>query len=424
MSYRALAIPILLSASLAHADDDQLFARSSHLERAALVEAVLARNPDVGAAEAAVAAARARARGAGSFEDPRLSIGVAPLSVAGDAPFGGRIELRQMLPLGGKRGAARAVAAAEADVATAEVGSVRLELAQMASELYDEYYVVGRAQTINEHHRGLVVEMEASANAQYIVGRASQADPLMARMKAAELARDQIELASQRDQIVAQLNGLLHRVPDAPLPPPPDELVTAPSPAGTTAELALRALDRHPDRVAARARIRSARAETAMARRERVPDLELMASYDSMAEMPEHRWMVGAMINLPLARGRRNAAVDAARAETRRMEREDERLVDTMRVEIERVRRQVVAAEALVALDDRTVIPAARARLDAANAGFIANQNQFIAVIDAEEGLRQAELEREMARAELSQRRAALARAVGLVPGLPEGDVP
>src|SRR5829696_5131031 len=108
----ALLLPfsILISASPAFAQ----------LDRAAFVEEVLARNPDVAAAEAAVAAARARARGAGAFADPTLSYEIAPRSVAADVPFGQRITLRQKLMFPGKRAQARAVAVAEADVAGAE----------------------------------------------------------------------------------------------------------------------------------------------------------------------------------------------------------------------------------------------------------------------------------------------------------------
>ena len=426
MRTRALVIPFLVSIAVAPAwaDERDPFVGADRLERAALVEAVLARNPDLAAAEAAVEATRARTRAAGAWEDPTIAYAIAPRSITGDHPFGQRVELRQRVRFPGKRGAERAIAAAEADVATAARGGVRLELAQMASELYDAYYVVGRAQAINAHHRALVAEMETSANAQYVVGRAAAQDPLQARSKAAALAREEVELAAEREQLVAELNGLLHRAPDAPLPPPPDALVAAPAPAGTTAELVARALARHPERAAVRARIRGARAELAMARREQLPDLELMASYDSMAPMPEHRWMVGVMIDLPIVRGRRRAAIDAARAETRRMEREDDRLAATLRVEIARAQSQVAAAERLLAIDEQDVIPAAQARLDAARAGFIAAQNDFLAVIDADEALRDAELQRERTRAELSRRRAALARAVGLVPGLAQGDAP
>jgi cobalt-zinc-cadmium efflux system outer membrane protein len=422
---RLLAFAFLISTyvSSAYADDDNLFPGATHLERAALVEAVLARNPDVAAAESAIAAARARARGAGALADPTLSYAVAPLSVTGHA-FGHRVEVRQRLPFPGKRAPARAMAAADVDMAIAEVADVRLELAQMASDMYDEYYVVGRTRAINAHHRALAVELEESATAQYIAGRASQQDPLMARSRAAELAREQLELAAQHDEIIAQLNGLLHRAPDAPLPPPPPELVAAPAPDGTSAELQARALERRPQRAGVRARIRAAEAEAAMARSERLPDLELMAAYDSMTDMPEHRWMVGVMVDLPLQRGKRRAALDAARAERRRMTREDEKLVDGIRVEVERAHRRVTAARETVALDESTVLPAAQARLDAARAGFIANQNDFVAVIDADEMLRDAELEREMARAELSKRNAALARSIGDIPGLKTGGAP
>jgi outer membrane protein TolC len=142
-----------------------------------------------------------------------------------------------------------------------------------------------------------------------------------------------------------------------------------------------------------------------------------------MWAMPEHQWMLGLVIDVPIFRGKRHAAVEQAEARAAQAGFEDERLADDIRVEVDRAYRRVVEAEALVDVNEKQLVPAARAQVDAARAGFTSGQTSFVAVVEAHNNLREAELELEMARAELSRRRAALARAVGLVPGVPEGGV-
>ena len=405
-------------------DDANLFAESKELDRGALIASVLARNPDVDAAREGLRAALAEVDAATGLDDPMVSYELAPLSVVGDAPFGHRVEIRQPLPFPGKRRLAGEAALAMAEAEAAEIEAVQLELAQMTSELFDEYYVVARALAINEHHRALMTEMKESAEIQYVAGRASQQDPIQAEVELAELEIERLGLETQRAEIVAQLNGLLHRSPEAALPPPPDELDLAVAPEGTSEELQALALERRPQRDAAQARIRAAQAEIAVAKRDYYPDFELMAGYDSMWDMPEHQWMVGVMVEVPLQRGKRRAAVEKAEAETAKMRFEDESLADEIQVEVARAYRRVVEAKERVVLHEKTLLPAVRDQLDAARAGFTSAQNDFMAVVAAEEALREAELELEMARAEVSRRQAALARAVGVMPGLSEGGAP
>ncbi|MBE7451189.1 MAG: TolC family protein [Kofleriaceae bacterium] len=407
------------------ADGAEAFAGAPHLDRQALVETVLARSPELAAARAAVAAAEATARAAPALADPMLGYALAPLSVVGDAHLAQRVELRQRVPFPGKRGLAGAAATAMAEAHLAEVEVARLELAELASSLHDDYYLVGRALEINAHHRALVRELEESAAIQYAIGRGSAQDPLQARGEHVMLDRERVALEAERDVLTAAINGLLRRDPAAPLPPPPPALEPAPAPSASRDELLAMALARRPQRQVVQATARAAVAEVRMAEREAYPDLELMASWDSMWSEPAHQWMVGVMIDLPLGRGRRQAARDAAAATVTRRRHEDARLVDAIRVEVERAHRRVVEVDRLLALDEGERVPLARDRLDAARAGFVAGRDDFAVVVAAEQALREAELELERTRAERSRRRAALARAVGLTPGLPitEGEV-
>src|SRR5207237_7271760 len=99
--------------------------------------------------------------------------------------------------------------------------------------------------------------------------------------------------------IVARLNGLLHRDPAATLPPPPAELAVPAGPA-TVDVLARDAVEARPQRSAAEARLRAGETRVRIAERAYYPDFELMGSYDSMWDIPEHRWMVGIGIDVPI----------------------------------------------------------------------------------------------------------------------------
>ena len=75
---RPLAVPEL---------EAEAFAGKAVLIRRDLVAAVLARNPDIEAARAGWRRALARYPQERTIEDPVVTYRVAPLSVAGDAPF-------------------------------------------------------------------------------------------------------------------------------------------------------------------------------------------------------------------------------------------------------------------------------------------------------------------------------------------------
>lgn len=404
-------------------DGRALFAGATSLDRAALVEAVLARNPDVESARQGWRAALAEFPQATALDDPMVSYGIAPLSLSGDMRVGQRVELSQKLPWPGKRRLAGEVALAEAEAAKGELEEVRLELALMASNLYDDLYVAARAIEINQQHQELVGQFKKAAEAQYVAGRASQQDPLQAEVELAHLEHDRILLQAEQAAIAAQLNGLLQRDPSAPLPAPPAVEAAPAVPVETSRVLADEAVGSRPELRVRTARVRGARAEIDAARRESYPDVELMGSYDSMWDMPEHRWMVGLAVEIPLQRGRRRAAVEKAEALSARAGSEVAKARNQIRVEVERAALRAREAAHVVQVVEERLVPAARDQVSAARAGFVAGKNEFSALIAAENNLRRVELELHHARADLSRRIAALDRAVGRVPGLGNGGV-
>ncbi|MCX5747423.1 MAG: TolC family protein, partial [Proteobacteria bacterium] len=250
------------------------------LDRAALVSAVLARNPDVDVAREAWRAMVAAYPSAATMPDPMLTYALAPLSIGSSMPFGQRVELSQRLPFPGKRALAGAAVLADAEATRADYEAVRLELAEATVQVFDDYYVAVRALDINTHHREIVERIRATALAQYGAGRGAQQDPLEADGELISLDRERLMIEASRHVAIARINQLLHRAPDAPLPPPPARLtITAP----------VIELPTHPAQVAATARIRARSAELAASDRAFFPDLELMASYDSMWSDWQHQ---------------------------------------------------------------------------------------------------------------------------------------
>ncbi len=388
--------------------DDVVFGTAA-LDRKALVVAVLARNPELDVARETWRAATAAYPSAVALDDPMVSYALAPFSIGSAAPFGQTIELRQKLPWPGKRRLAGIAALADARAAEADLANAHLDLASATIDAFDDDYVAARALEVNQHHRALLERIESSAIAQYTVGHGSQQDTLEARAEIIALDRERLMLETQQRAAVAKLNRLLRRRADAELPPPPARLDVA-SPSDPTA-------GPHPRQRAAEARIRARQADVERARRMFYPDFELMASYDSMWDTWQHRWMVGVGIELPLQRAKRRAAAEMARAEQAKATAELISVTDMLAEDRDRTRREVEEAAKALALYEDQLLPTARARVDAAIAGFKAGQSPFSAVVMAEHALRGIELQLEQTRADLDRRTAAFDRAEGRMPG-------
>jgi outer membrane protein, heavy metal efflux system len=416
---RAEADRALVGEARSTADDDAAL-RGPVLERAAFVRAVLKRNPSIESARQGWRAAVARVRGSGVLDDPMVTLDIAPLSIASPGVrFGWDATVSQHLPWPGKLGLDEAVAAAEAGASRSDFETARRELALTASLLYDQYFATARSIEINAHHVALMQSMQAAAAAQYESGRGSAQDPLQAEFELTHMEHDTVILASQRDVTVAQMNELLHRAPELPLPPASVELSTAPMPdLGNVQRLEAEAVEHRPEIVAVHSRAHAAELRGERAGREYFPDLTVSTGYNAMWDTPEHRWSVGLSFNLPVQTGRRAGAGDEARAMRAQYEADAARMSDNARTQVVVSLKQLEESAHVLHIYEQRLVPIARDEVDAARAAFTASQAPFVAVVDAEKNLRGVELDQQMARADYDRRRAELDRALGRIPGL------
>lgn len=392
------------------------------LHRDVLVRAVLERNPSLEAARQAWRAAAARPAQVGALEDPMLSYGIAPLSIgSSDVNFGQEIRVEQPIPFPGRRSLRRSQAEAEAEAALSDYRTALLELATTAALLFEDYRLVHRAIEINQEHLRLLRDFQEVAAARYAAGLASQQDPIQAEVEGAEILQRGVELEAERQGLMARLNALLHRRPGLSLPPPAPG-TAEPRPALSSPEaLEEAAIAARPEVAERLAELRARQVGIDLARRERKPDFGLMGSYSSMWMDAEHRWMAGVSVNLPVWRKR----IEAAEAEATARVGEAESELDHLEIEIRASVRESLArldeVRRRIELFNDRLLPAVRDSIQAARVAFETGQTSFLSVIEAERGLRRAQLGYEQALADLRRREVELDRAVGR---LPEGSHP
>jgi len=241
-------------------------------------------------------------------------------------------------------------------------------------------------------------------------------DPLQAGVELAMLKHEAVVLERERTVVVAQMNALLHRPPGSALPPPPHELAL-PESLSTEVWLSVRREQRWPELRSAEARVEARRAEVALTRRERLPEVSVGVSYDRFWSDPELRTLLGLSLNLPLYLARRRDAEEEARARLAAAESERAAQRDRVDLEIETASAslRVSRHEFHIVRDD--LLPAAERTVKAARAGYEANRSDFLALVKATRDLAQARATFYNTVARLNQAHADLRRALAVDAG-------
>jgi len=420
---KGFAAAVLLLSGLtgwAQEPADEPFVGAAVLEREALIGEGLARNPGIESMRQAWVAASEREAQSSSYDDLRVMTAIAPKSIGGDGRLGYMVQVEQMLPWSGKRGAMGAVDRAMADSMKGDYESARLGLGLMASMLYDELWSAERMFELNEHHIARMKQMKESAEAMYVASGASLQDPIEAEVSIAKMEKEQASIEAMIVVLRARINALLHRSPGATLPPLPDELSEPPPEVRDAETLQEVAISARPELQAVDAKIRAGQAQADVADRDRYPNFMVSAAYNSMMMGPDHRFQIGVGLNIPSQRDKRRAELREAEA---KVEMERARLAeieDSIRLEVETARVELDKTRRIYELYENRLVPAGRDRLDAAEAGFSSGTNDFSTVVSAINDLRELEIERETTLAQLYTNRARLERALGRVPFVQE----
>ncbi|MBW4052233.1 MAG: TolC family protein [Proteobacteria bacterium] len=411
-----IAVSVTHAADLAHRE--RYGSLRAPLTAESFTAAVLARNASLSAMRQALVAAVSNIRPAGALPDPMLSVSAAPRTFGSATGMGEDIEVSQALPWWGTLAARKEIAQADADVARHDLEALRLRLVSTARGVFADWVFVHRALAINAANQSVLAEIRRIASVRYATGKAPQADVLQAEVERTELAQQQLEWQRKIAVVAARMNALLDRPPTSPIPLP--AALPAPAHLPSEAQLLQRALT-HPQIKALEAQEHAALAKAALAGKQRYPQFQVNAGYNSMWSDPAMRPMVGLSFTVPLDQGKYRAEIDAAHAQARRAEYDLENQRAALLADLSGAYASTREASKSLALYRDDLVPLARDALGVALSEYGSGRGGFLEVLTAEQHQLDTALGLARARSEYFDRWAELERLSGSRLARPNG---
>ncbi len=403
---------VLIASSLSAAESDSIVFEERTLTADSLVALVMRVNPGIAEMSAAADAAAFSVEPAGSLDDPVFSYAFAPRTFGREGQgLNQKIELSQDIPWPGTLAAREQAARSSAIAANESVEVLRLQVAATARSVYAEWYFTHRALEIHESTHDLLEQLRSVAVTRYAAGRALQQDVLQVELEQLQLHRHGLMLTQQRDVAKAQINALLNRSQDAPVPEP--GTVSTPRSVAPLEILQNYALQAHPELRGLDAQIARHEAQVTVAEKALLPDLRFTAGYNSLWDEADKRPVVGISINVPFNRSKRKAEVNRAKAEVRRTRSRLANQRAQLLGELARARAKVIESLESVQLYENSLLPLADEFLDAALVNYQSGAGDFLSVIAAEKHRLTAAEELERNRADYIRRYAELERWAG-----------
>jgi outer membrane protein TolC len=391
------------------------------LELQPLIAEALANNRELRIAESRTAAAGFRVTQARGLPDPMVGIGYQNEGFTrynyGDTPDAKWMyTVSQTLPFFGKRGLKQAVATADAEGIREVYEALRLQVAARVKELYYELALTHRTLELIEERTALLARIEEAALARYASGTAPQADAVMAQTEKYMLREREAMLRQKLQSLEAMLGLTVGRVQTSPLGKP---AALSPAPyRPDEAELTQKAYAQSPEIRNRERMIAAAEARVDMLKREYYPDVTLTAGLEQRPGDFRNMWRFETALNIPIFyKWKQEPAVREAQAalEGARQEMEAAKLmtVSGIREYLAMFR----AAESLMELYQKALIPKAAQDFNLALAGYGTGRSDVLAVL----GRLKAYLDYEqLYQVQLTERAKAMARLEALTePALP-----
>jgi cobalt-zinc-cadmium efflux system outer membrane protein len=395
-------------------DDSVANARELSLET--LIADVEATNPSLQSMVAAWQAASQRYPQVVSLDDPMLQTMLAPASLGSSTVEPAyAVQLSQKIPWYGKRATRGEAARAEANAAGFDVEDNRVRLHEATRLAFFDYYLVQRDLELNDENIRVMREFRQTAQNKYQANQVTQQDVLQADVELADLDRRRLELERMHRVSIARINTLLRHPPNAFLPPSPHRLATIDG-VPQAEVLQQIALERRPDLAAIRSRVESEQAAVALACKEYYPDVEIVGRYDTFwqpeSTMGDLRGQIGVNINLPIYRGRLNAAVNEATFRLSQRRAEYEQRVLDIQYEVQSAYEQLDESRKAVHLYADRIIPAAEQNVAAARTNYDVAKMTFLALAQSERQLIELREKQQDAIANYHRRLAELQRVI------------
>jgi outer membrane protein TolC len=330
-------------------------------------------------------AAGERVGPAGALPDPQLQLGLmnrmaSDFGSTMDPMTMNQVQLMQMLPWPGKLGGARLAARHSAAAASADADEHARMLSAQVRMAYTDVAYADRALAVMRGTQALLRQFLDVSTTMYAVGNAVHQDVLRAQVEVARMTEDITRMTQERVAMAARLNALLGREPTSPI-----GALQLPDPEGRLPEadsLIARALAARPALVADAERIAAAEASLSAARRELYPDFQVGIQYQQRPQFPN---MLSLMfgVNLPIFAGSKQLAMRRQMAAMRNMSQAElANLRNETVAHLIETRARAVQDGNLVRLYRTSIVPQARAAVQASLAGYQVGRVSFMQLID------------------------------------------
>jgi cobalt-zinc-cadmium efflux system outer membrane protein len=360
-----------------------------------LVDTALSVNPELKASESRWRMFAAKARQASAFEDPMLMLKAQnmpandPFAFNKDSQSAKVIGISQQVPFWGKRELRKRVALSEAESYRWAYEERKLELARMVKETVYRLWAVDRQLEKIEESLNVLGDIARWSGLKYSVGQGTQQELHKAGLERSKMVEMQIALQQQRKSLQANLNYLLYRPQDTPVP----AMIgfSLPKMSMTAEKLEAVAFERRPQLRSLASLVEKGEAQRRLARKESYPDFTL--SFEYMIRRPvssemgvdpgNNMYSASVSFNLPVWSVKRQAMVAESMAESSMSTDEFNALKNEISLKIRQNLAELDRLGRTIDLYSNGVILQASQMLESAMIAYRVNKTDFGAVLDA-----------------------------------------
>ncbi len=354
------------------------------------LEMALAHSPELMASSHGVKAAEGSARQAGALPNPRLELQASEFGGSGARNgFDGAetsVQLSQLVEMGGKRGKRQRVAQAEARLTGWEYEATRMDvLAQTKKAFVDVLLAQGRL-ALTESLLAVAEDVRKAAAQRVSSGKVAPLEETKAGVEAttALIERDRAkrELDTARKRLTAAWGGTVPVFTEAA----GDLSAVADIPS---MEKLFATLDKTPEIARGHEVLASGRESLALAKAERIPDIEISAGISRFEADGSTAGIVGLSIPLPLF-DRNAGGIFAAKHQALRAEYEQRVMSLGVKTDLAEAYNRLEMAQAEALAIKAKLLPGAQQAFDTAQIGYRAGKYGYMEVLDTQRTLSEA----------------------------------
>ena len=341
-------------------------------------------HPAIRTEEQMVEAKRAHVPQAKSLPDPSVSVGwmgnIVPFSVQSKDPSSYRdVSAMQDLPYPGKLSLRGQIAAQDVKVEEWNLEAARRQVRADVESTYYDLWAADQAIGSTQKNKGLIQKLSQIAEEKYKLGKGLQPDVLRAQVEVSTVLQTLTMLGQRRQTLVAKLNSLLLRVPEAPigtLAPVEKSML-----AYSLDELIEKGVENSPDIRRQQELIEQSQYAVNLAQRGYLPDFRVGYDYWQRPGMPDmHGFNAG--INVPIFfRSKQRQEVRQARLTVDSAKQSREAIRAALLFQVQEQYLQARTSDQLLSLYTRALVPQSALTLESSLAAYQTGTLDFESLI-------------------------------------------